>query len=143
VEGVYYVPRTGRAIRVIDNLMRPNGLILSPDLQTLYVADNGAKTIWAYDVQADGSLAGGRTFADMDLAASSGGDGMTIDQRGNVYCAGQEHIWIWDPQGRLLSKIAVPEGPANCTFAGPDRKTLYITARQSLYAIDLNVAGLH
>ncbi|MBL7038810.1 MAG: DUF1080 domain-containing protein [Pirellulaceae bacterium] len=141
VEGVYFLPRRDKLARVIDDLVRPNGLILSLDNRTLYVADNGAKTIWAYDVQPDGTLAGGRKVAEMDLDAPGGGDGMTIDQRGNIYCAGQGHIWIWDPQGKVLAKIATPEGPANCTFGGPDGKTLYITARQGFYCVQLNVAG--
>lgn len=141
VEGVYFLPRRGKLTQVIDDLVRPNGLILSLDNRILYVVDNGAKTIWAYNVQADGTLAGGRKFADMDLDAPGGGDGMTIDERGNIYCAGQGHIWIWGPEGKLLAKIATPEGPANCTFGGPDGRTLYITARQGFYCVELNVAG--
>ena len=140
-EGVYYLPRGGKLVRVIDDLVRPNGLILSPDNRILYVVDNGAKTIIAYDVQSDGSLGNKRMFADMDLAGAGGGDGMTIDQRGNVYCAGQGAVWIWDPAGKLLTKIETPEGPANCTFGGPEGKTLFITARQGFYRIDLNVSG--
>ncbi len=141
VEGVYHLPRRGKLKRVIDDLVRPNGLILSLDMRILYVVDNGAKTIWGYDVELDGSLSGGRKFAEMDLEAQGGGDGMTIDQRGNIYCAGQGHIWIWNPQGEVVGKIATPEGPANCTFGGPDGKTLYITARTGFYSIKLNVAG--
>lgn len=141
VEGVYHLPRRGKLKRVVDDLVRPNGLILSLDKRILYVVDNGAKTIWAYDVESDGSLSGGRKFADMDLEARGGGDGMTIDQRGNIYCAGQGHIWIWNPKGDVVAKIAVPESPANCTFGGPDGKTLCITARTGVYSIKLNVVG--
>ena len=141
VEGVYYVSRRGKLTRVIDDLERPNGLILSPDNKTLYVADNAAKTIWAYDAEEDGTLTKARKFAEMDLQSRGGGDGMTIDSRGNVYCAGQGHIWIWSPAGDRLARIPVPESPANCVFGGPEGKTLYITARRRLYNIDLNVAG--
>ena len=141
IEGVYYLPRKGNLQRVIDKLERPNGLVLSPDNKTLYVADHGSNIICAYDVLTDGSLAGCRKFAEMDLDARSGGDGMTIDRLGNVYCAGQGQIWIWNPRGQCIAKISPPEGPANCTFGGPEGKTLYITARTSLYAVKLNVAG--
>ncbi|MHC4403998.1 MAG: family 16 glycoside hydrolase [Planctomycetota bacterium] len=141
VEGVYYVPRRGELKRVVGDLARPNGLVLSLDGKTLYVADNGAKTIVAFTVEPDGSLAGGRPFAEMDADAPGGGDGMTLDCRGNVYCAGQGHVWIWNPEGGLVAKIAVPESPANCTFAGPEGKTLFITARTGIYAVELNVCG--
>ena len=77
----------------------------------------------------------------MDLAGAGGGDGMTIDHAGNVYCAGQGGVWIWDPAGKLLTKIETPEGPANCTFGGPAGKTLFITARKGFYRIGLNVGG--
>jgi sugar lactone lactonase YvrE len=138
VEAVYYLPRRGEARQVIADLVRPNGIILSLDGKTLYVVDNGAQTVWAYRVEEDGSVTKGRLFAEME---DGGGDGMTMDERGNVYCAGRSDVWIWSPQGELLAKIAVPEGPANCIFGGRGSKTLYITARTSLYAIDLNVGG--
>ena len=140
-EAVYYLPRRGKLLRVIDNLERPNGVVLSLDNKTLYVVDNGAKTIWAYVVQQDGSVIDGRKLADMDLDAPGGGDGMTIDSLGNIYCAGQGHVWVWNPKGELVTKIPVPESPANCTFGGPDKKTLFMTARENLYAIPMNVAG--
>jgi len=141
VEGVYYRPPRGELRRVVDDLVRPNGLILSLDGQTLYVADNGANTIVAYQVQPDGSLTDVRLFAEMDPDARSGGDGMTLDCRGNVYCAGQGNIWIWSPAGELIAKIETPESPANCTFAGPEGQTLFITARTGIYAVKLNVCG--
>lgn len=143
VEGVYYLPR-GRKPKlkqVVSDLVRPNGIILSLDQKTLYVVDNGAKTVVAYDVPKPGVLENPRLFAEMDMNQRGGGDGMTIDSRGNIYCAGQGQIWIWNPDGKVLHRLDIPEGPANCAFGGKDRKTLYITARTSLYAIDLNVAG--
>jgi len=137
VEGVYYLPRNGELIRVIDDLVRPNGLVLSLDRKSLYVADNGAKTIWKYDVKNDGTLANGSKWVDMD----GGGDGMTIDERGNVYCAGGGAVHVWNPAGELLTKIQPPEGPANCIFGGPDGKTLFMTARTGFYSVRMNVAG--
>ncbi len=141
VEGVYYLRPSGELLRVIDDLVRPNGLVLSLDGRTLYVADNAAKTIWSYAVRKDGLLENGKKWAGMNLDARGGGDGMTIDERGNVYCAGQGCIWVWNPQGRLVTKIDVPESPANCCFGGSGGRTLFITARTSLYRIRLEVRG--
>ncbi len=142
VEGVYYISPTGQVTRVIEDLQRPNGLILSKDGRILYVADNAAQTIVAYDVKADGTLAGKRLFAEMDKTKKGGPDGMTLDERGNVYAAGQDGVFIWDPTGKLITKIIFPEGPANCVFAGKDRNVLYVTARTSLYRIKMNVRGI-
>ena len=137
IEGVYYLPRRGELVRVIDDLVRPNGLVLSLDRKSLYVADNGANTIWKYDVQEDGSLANGKVWVEME----GGGDGMTIDERGNIYCAGAGRVWIWNPSGELITSIQPPEGPANCIFGGEDRKTLFMTARTGFYSVRMNVAG--
>lgn len=138
VEAVYYVPRNGKIQQVIADLVRPNGIILSHDRQTLYVVDNGEGKIFAYDVTGPGRLANRRLFAE-----GVRGDGVTIDERGNVYCAaGEGHVWIWNPQGELLQKIPFPEGPANCTFGGDNSTTLFVTARTGFYALQMNVAGV-
>lgn len=142
IEGVYYYAKDGKLTRVIDDLKKPNGLILSLDKKTLYVADNGAKTIVAYTVSGPGKLTNKRLFANMDLSAGGGGDGMTLDAKGNVYCAGQGHIWVWDKNGKVVEKIKIPEGPSNCTFGGPNRDVLYITARTSFYKIKMKVKGV-
>ena len=102
--------------------------------------DNSTPSIWAFQVQPDGTLGDRRRFAEMD-AGRGGGDGMTIDERGNVYCAGQGSVWVWNPQGKLLAKITPPEAPANCVFGGPDGRTLYMTARQGFYSIRVNLKG--
>ena len=136
VEGVYYLPRGGELRRVIDNMVRPNGLMFSPDKSILYVADNGAKTVIAYRVGDDGSLERIQKIADMAV------DGMTMDVLGNLYCTGGPRVVVFAPDGEQRAVIPVPEGTANCTFGGPDHKTLYITAHQGLYAIDLAVPGV-
>jgi sugar lactone lactonase YvrE len=136
VEGVYYLPRGGELRRVVEDLVRPNGLILSPDKSILYVADNGAGTVIAYRVQEDGSLEKIQKIADMAV------DGMSMDVLGNLYCTGGPRVVVFAPDGERRVVIPVPEGTANCTFGGPEHKTLFITAHQGLYAIDLNVAGV-
>ncbi|MCA9212346.1 MAG: SMP-30/gluconolactonase/LRE family protein [Planctomycetales bacterium] len=141
VEGVYYVSRRGKITRVIDDMVRPNGIALSLDRKTLYAVDNGAQTIKQYGVNDDGSLANGSLFFDMGKECGGGGDGMTIDSRGNIYCAGAGAVWAWNPNGELLAKITPPEGPANCVFGGADNRTLFITARTGFYSVTMNVAG--
>lgn len=95
------------------------------------------KTIWKYDVKDDASLANGAVWVEME----GGGDGMTIDERGNVYCAGGGAVQVWNPAGQLLVKITPPEGPANCVFGGPENKTLFMTARKGFYSVKMKVAG--
>ncbi|MFT5122471.1 MAG: sugar lactone lactonase YvrE [Verrucomicrobiales bacterium] len=141
VEGVYYLRKGGQPIRIIDSLVRPNGVILSNDRKTLYVDDNGDQKIWAYDVQSDGSVKNGRMLVDLKTVKAGGGDGMTMDDQGNIYLAGNGHVFAFAPDGKLIEKIAFPESPANCTFGGPDRKTLFATARKGFYSIPMNVRG--
>ncbi len=132
---VYYLPPGGGPpARVTSDLERPNGVIGTPDGRTLYVADHGAGKTYAYAVESDGSLSGRREFA------PQGSDGMTMDERGNVYLTGQA-VTVYDPQGRLIETIPTPETPANVAFGGPDRNLLFITARTSLYAVKMTVAG--
>jgi gluconolactonase len=147
IEGVYYLPppadgkpQDGKLAirRVIDDLVRPNGIVLSPSGQTLYVADNAAKNVWAYDVKPDGSLANARVFAWVDPNANGGVDGMTVDRQGNLYGAAQGAIWVWDTRGVPIHRIHIPENPSNCTFGGPDGDELYVTARTALYRVRLN-----
>lgn len=132
---VYYItPDRTMVRRVIDDLTKPNGIIGTPNGSRLYVADDAAGRTWVYTRQRDGSLINKRLFA------SQGADGMTMDERGNVYLTGQD-ISIYDPDGNQIGSIAVPEAPANLAFGGPEGKTLFITARTSLYAVKMTVTG--
>ena len=133
IEGVYYYSRSKKLTRVIDDLGKPNGVLLSNDGKTLYVADTVGKKIHAYDVTGEGTIANKRDFAPI------GSDGLTIDERGNLYATWQGKVWIFSPEGKDLAQIECPEGPANCTLGGPNGNTLYITARTGFYSIDLNV----
>ncbi len=146
VEGVYYAtPNKDRSkpanvIRVIDDLVRPNGVLVSNDKSTLYVVDNGTNSLWAYAIQANGKVAKGRKLATFDPTETKGGDGLTSDAFGNLYIAANG-IHIFDKEGKPLGVIDVPERPANCVFGPTGTQTLYITARTSLYAVKLNVDG--
>ncbi len=141
VEAVYYVDAKGVVHQRIADLKRPNGIALSIDGRTLYVADNSARLVMAYPVTAPGVIGTGRLFARMDAKERGGPDGMCLDERGNVYAAGQKKIWIWSPAGTLLRTLTPPEAPANCTFGGPQRRTLYVTARKGFYRIPMLVRG--
>jgi len=133
IEGVYYFSRRKKLTRIIDDAGKPNGVILSNDHKTLYVADTVNKKIYAYDVTGEGTIDNKREFAQI------GSDGLTIDERGNLYATWQGSVWIFSPDGKELAQIKCPEGPANCTLGGPNGNTLYITARTGFYSIDLNV----
>lgn len=133
IEGVYYLPRNGKLKRVIDDMVRPNGLIFSPDFKTLYVADQAAGKTWAYDVAGDGKLSGKRLFAE------AGSDGMTIDVFGNVYVTWQGSVIVFDPSGKEIDRLKPPEAPANCLLVGD---TLYITARTGFYRVKTASQGV-
>lgn len=137
VEGVYFVtPDHKGLIRVADDLQQPNGIIGTPDGKTLYVADIKAGRTYAYAIQDDGTLKDKRLFCEL------GSDGMTIDADGNVYLTGKG-VTVFGKAGKKVEQIDVPEPwTANVCFGGKDKKTLFITASKSLYAIRTRVAGV-
>lgn len=148
VEGVYYFgdatrEQDGREVLyslhkvIIDDLTRPNGIVLSPDESVLYVADNGTNEIFAYDVEEPGVIDNKRLFARLNEGDGGGADGMCVDAQGRLYAAGQGKIWIYNPDGSAAGDFAVGRACTNCTFAN-DGKTLYITANRGLYRIELN-----
>jgi len=134
-EYVYYIsPDRKKVTRVIDDMVRPNGLVGTPDGRMLYVADHGAGKTYRYTVNADGTL------RDKTLFASNGSDGMTLDAAGNVYLT-TDAVLVYDPSGRQIARIEVPQQPTNLCFAGRDGKTLFITARTGIYSIQMKVSG--
>ena len=141
-EHVYYIlPDRSKVIRVIETgegkgFVKPNGVIGTPDGKLLYVADIDGKMIYRYNIQEDGTLTGKHPFAPVQT------DGMTIDEKGNVYMAGGTVVTVYSPSGDLVERIAVPESwVANVCFGGKDFKTLFITARTGFYSIEMNVKG--
>jgi gluconolactonase len=143
-QAVYYVNATGEATSLLDNLKAPNGIILSPDEKTLYVIPSMQKDMWAYPVMAPGKLGEGKIFCTLKQKEgkdNSGGDGVTIDSIGNLYITSELGIQVFNTEGKLLGIIKFPEQPANVTFGGPEMKTLYVTARTSLYSAEMEIKG--
>jgi gluconolactonase len=129
-ECVYYLAADRkRLIRVIDDMVRPNGLIGTADGKLLYVADHGAGKTYVYKILPDGTL------SDKKLFAEQGSDGLTLDEKGNVYLT-EQAVTVYDPSGQLIQTIDVPETPSNVCFGGTNKRTLFITARTSLYSIE-------
>jgi gluconolactonase len=136
-EAVYvYSPKDRKLLRLLDDLEQPNGIIGTPDGKTLYVADIRGQKTYAYDIQSDGRLTGKRLFSEL------GSDGMTIDSEGNVYLTSGPKVHVIDRAGREIESIDVPEAPSNVCFGGADTRTLFITARTSLYSIRTRVHGV-
>lgn len=134
-EHVYYLaPDRKKLVRVIDDMVRPNGVIGTPDGKTLYVTDHGGRKTFAYTIEQDDTLSGKK------LIAPEGSDGMTIDNEGNIYLTGRV-VAVYNKKGEKIEDIKIPEGPANVTFGGSDRHTLFITARTSLYSVKMRVKG--
>lgn len=133
----------GKLSVVVQDLTRPNGIAFSPDEKTLYVANSDEKRkLWMrYDVLPGGNVANGRVFFDVTAEKEDGlPDGMKVDSSGNLYCAGPGGVWVFSRDGKHLGTIKPPETPANCNW-GDDGKTLYITARTSLYRIKTAATG--
>ncbi len=137
IEAVYYLTPDHRTLtRVAADLVQPNGIIGTPDGKTLYVADIGDNKTYAYDIQADGTLTGKRLFCKL------GSDGMTIDDRGNVYLTGKG-VTVFDRDGRHIEHIDVPEPwTANICFGGKEMQTLFITASKGIYGLKMQVRGV-
>lgn len=135
---VYYLEPNADTPRIVidDNFEQPNGLIGSPDGKTLYVSDIGAKKTYVYSIDKDANLSNKKLFTDM------GSDGMTLDNRGNVYLTG-DGVTIFNSKGEQIEHIDVPEKwTANVTFGGPDQTTLFITAMDSVYTLEMAVNGV-
>ena len=165
VEGVYRIDAPGKVTRIIaGELERPNGLFVTADDKTLYVADNnnnnpgGARKLYRFRLRPDGSIDPASRRLLFDWKTGRGPDGIKLDRRGNLYVAGglnkphpphetADHfnagIYVLSPKGKLLTFLPVPvDEVTNCAFGNPDRKTLFITAGGTLWSIPVNTPGL-
>jgi len=153
-QGIYYLPPGGRVSKIIDEVPRPNGLVLSPDERTLYVHNKDGVYMLAFDVAPDGTISNRRNFAryksvripghkDPSWDEDNGADGMAVDGEGRVYAATNAGVEVFSPRGELLGVMPVQWGadndrirkPQNVAFGGPDRKTLYIVGAGTIYKV--------
>lgn len=144
--GVYRIKQSGEVVLLDDTLSFPNGIALSPDEKTLYVAisDQKKPVIMAYDIQADGNVGKGRVFFDTtSLLPGRKGvpDGLKVDEKGNIFTTGPGGVLIISPEGKHLGTINTGEATANCGWGGPDGRTLYITADMYLCRVKTITRG--
>jgi gluconolactonase len=140
--GVYRVAPDG-AVTLIADCEYPNGLAFSPDERVLYVANTRwTAYIHAIELDAAGNPLRRRIFADMSSDETDGvPDGMKVDVEGRLYCTGPGGTWVFAPDGTRLGIIRTPEIPANLAFGGPDLRTLFFTARTSVYSLRVKTPG--
>ena len=133
-------PGAAEPVAVAAELARPNGLCFSPDEKFLYVANSDGKpeNVRRYRVKSDNTLEGGAVFATIRPGVP---DGMRVDKDGRLYSTAGDGVHVLSPEGKLLGKFKTPESAANCAFGGANGRTLFITARTGLYAVDLAIGA--
>jgi gluconolactonase len=154
-EAVYRIDPSGKVAKVTEDLAKPNGLCFSPDYRRLYIVDTGApKNIRVYDVEDGVRLGKGREFTPnkgllADKAGKGNSDGVRCDVEGNVWASagwigeGYDGVHVFNPEGRLIGFIRLPETVSNLCFGGPKRNRLFMTASQSLFSLYVNTRGAH
>ena len=135
---VYYLPPNKKVpVRVVDDLVQPNGIIGTPDGKLLYVTDIADKKTYSYSIEVDGKLSEKKLFCEM------GSDGMTLDNRGNLYLTNAKGVTVFNSQGNQIKNIKIEESwTANVCFGGSEMNDLFITAKSGLYRIQMNVKGV-
>jgi gluconolactonase len=136
-EKVYVLARGSKTpVPVVDTLQRPNGIVGTPDGKYLYVADLKGNKTYRYRINKDGTLSQAQLFVNM------GSDGITLDNRGNVYLTGRG-VTVFNSQGQQIAQIPIPEKwTANVAFGGQQRNKLFITASEAIYVLDMKVKGV-
>lgn len=133
--GVFALHPDGRLQLLIDDMRYPNGIALSPDESTLYVADTAGREIRAYELSDEG-VSNGRRHAEVPIP-----DGIAVDESGRIWAAVSGGIQVIAADGELLEKISVRPAPTNCAFGGEDGSSLLITARPNVYELDTRTRG--
>jgi len=164
VEGVYRIDGPGQVVRIITHEVdRPNGVLISPGDEYLYVADNnnnnvgGARKLWRFDLKADGSIRPRSRKLIFDWGDARGPDGLKMDQKGRLYVAAglnrpnppfetaerrRAGLYVLSPRGRLLDFVAIPNDEVtNCAFGGDDLRTVFITAGGHLWSVRSDTPG--
>jgi gluconolactonase len=140
--GVYRLTPARKITLLAKNMIRPNGIVFSPDESKLYVSDSQENYINVFDVKPDGTLGKEKIFAKLEDPSKQGTpDGLKVDTKGNVYSPGAGGVWVFSSGGDLLGKISVPEVVTNLAWGDRDKKTLFITASTSVYRIRFKIPG--
>ena len=141
--GIYRLSPDGEIQLLERNQSRPNGLVFSPNEETLYVANSdGNNMVWYAYTVIHGIIGNQRVFYDAnDQTETGAADGMKVDVNGNIFATGPGGVWVFDPDGTHLGTIKANEVPANVAW-GDDGSTLYMTARTGLYRVQLNTSGV-
>ena len=143
-QGVFRLDPENRELTLlVKDFEKPNGLAFSPDEKVLFIADSSTdrRHLRAFDVNPDGTLGNNRVFAEIRSEETGNPDGIKVDMEGNVYVSAAGGIWVFSVNGEKLGVIKTPERPANCAWGDADWKSLYLTARTSLYRVKLNIPG--
>jgi gluconolactonase len=136
-ERVYYLPKGSKSPQMAaDIFKKPNGIIGTPDGQYLYIADIGDNKTYRFKINKDGLL------TDQHLLAEQGSDGMTIDNKGNIYLTG-DGVTVYNKEGKKIKHIPVPaKWTANVCFGGKEKDKLFITASENLFVLNMRVKGV-
>lgn len=148
---VYQVTRKGKLVRIVQGIERPNGVALSPDERTLYVANTAGEWVIAVALDRDGDAKKARNFARLAMpapapagapqASGSGADGMAVDEKGRLYVATALGVQVFSDEGEAMGIIALPKQPQNLAFSGPGRHSLFVVGRGSVYRIQMLARG--
>ena len=140
---VFRVAPDGAVEAVVKDVTSPNGLAFSPDELVFYLINTRERQILAADVDPHGRLHNRRVFVDMSQAQGEGvPDGMKVDVDGRVYSTGPGGLWVLDASGRHLGTLPIPEPPSNCAWGGDDYGTMLLTARTSVYSVEMKTRGV-
>ncbi|MFO8008819.1 MAG: SMP-30/gluconolactonase/LRE family protein [Candidatus Brocadiia bacterium] len=141
-QGIFRIGADGELTLLAKGFVKPNGIAFSPDEKVLYVADTERQLVAAFEVLEDGTLGEQKEFARLQTPNRwSGPDGMKVDVAGNLYVTSPGGVHVFDPDGELIELIATPKNPTNCAFGGPDGRTLFVTAQDSVYRVQVKNAG--
>lgn len=136
-EDVYYLSKGNPEPKMVaSGMVKPNGIVGTPDGRYLYVADNRAGKTYRFQIEKNGNL------SDKQLMIHRGSDGMTLDEQGNLYLTGEGGVFIYSKEGKLLDQIRIAGNPTNVCFFGKDRNLLFITSRQTVYVLPMGIKGV-
>lgn len=145
----YLAPGSNTATQILTDVPFPNGVVLSRDERTLYLNNTNGDYMLAFDVRSDGSLTNRRNFARYEGVTPnaagvsvSGADGLTLDSEGRLYAACANGVQVFSTEGRHLGTIPMPRPPQNLSFAGADKKTLYVVGRGVASRVSMLARGI-